>query len=404
MMTDMMGCRYNVLTRSIEPYVQTGVSLLQQYEGRLYPAITADDIGMYCIIPKIVHYFGISLNSAIAYFYNGLLFGSLMLGIVGFMLLFRSWTARAASIIGLLMLTKFVSEPMDVYRIAGTVIMGTVPLLLYFVQRNIKSKWFYPFLLYAGLYSGLAHYVRIHSGTPVAILVLVLILFSKTTALSKRIIIIATFAAGFAGSSAYFMYEWHKHVTYVQEKIPDARVDSGAHVFWHQIYIGFGFIENDKDIRYDDHVADMKVQSIRPNTPYPCSASEAILKNEVIKLMKEDYFFVLRTLGAKLGVIFLLFLLFANFGVIATILYPKDWFVELAFLLSLGFSSIPGILTIPHHMYLLGFVAIATMYGIFSIGYSLEHGIAPYLMTSISSMCKNYVCNRKFWKSLIIDT
>ncbi|MBN1549183.1 hypothetical protein JW872_00820 [Candidatus Babeliales bacterium] len=371
----IMESRYLVLQKTFAAFQATGIPLLFETNSGYTPAITADDIGLYCIIPSMMQWFSISLENAITTFFNGTMIFSLIMAAIGFFLSYKSWVTRSIVLMGLALTAQSMLPTMDVYRISGTVIFGTLPLFLYFIRKNHTSLWLYPFLVYAGLYAGLAQYIRIHSGTNIILFIVLCLLLHTKFNITKKLLLICTFMFGFVLSSSYFMYQWHKHVIYIEQHLPEHHADKGAHVFWHQVYLGFGFLQNDYNIQYDDHVADMKVQSICPNTPYPCKKSERLLREEVFKLILEHPIFALYTYSAKVGILLLLLFLFANVGLLAAWLYRKPWYIDLAFIATLSFSALPGLLTIPTIFYLLGFTACATLYGLTSIGDAVEHNI-----------------------------
>ncbi len=177
-------------------------------------------------------------------------------------------------------------------------------------------------------------------------------------------------------------------VNYAKQHLPEVSVGQKAHVFWHNIYIGFGFLQqgNPDNITYDDSEGEKKVKKIVPGlTIENTKEYEHILKNEVINLIKNHWQFFIFTLFAKIGILLLFFLEYANFGIIASLLYPKPWHLEIPFFIGLGFYSIFPVLVIPLREYALGFISFATIYGIVSINYALEKGFFKNLIAKFNS-------------------
>jgi len=148
----------------------------------------------------------------------------------------------------------------------------------------------------------------------------------------------------------------------------------GGHPLWHSVYIGLGFLDNEYGLKYNDDVAYNKVRSISPGTRLVSPEYEQILKRETFKFIREHPRFVLYTLFAKLGIAFFFLLVFANIGLLAAIRYPKGWPLELSFWGAISISALPGIIVIPTPPYLLGLIALATIYGIVSINHAVENG------------------------------
>ena len=171
----------------------------------------------------------------------------------------------------------------------------------------------------------------------------------------------------------YFNQLLNQKDNYLRRNNPAYERVLREHPFWHSVYIGFGFLNNDYGIKYKDEVAIEKVRSISPKTTYLSEEYEAILKEQVLKLIKTKPLFVLRTIFAKFGVISLYLLIFANVGLIAVYFHRKCWPLETAFWGAMIFNSLFGVLVIPDERYLTGFITFATLYGIISIEEAIEH-------------------------------
>ena len=71
----------------------------------------------------------------------------------------------------------------------------------------------------------------------------------------------------------------------------------------------------------------------------------------------------------------MLFLIkYANIGLLAAFLYPKNRRLELAFFAALLFQTSFGIMVLPNEWYLLGFISFATLYGVVSINEAIARG------------------------------
>ncbi|MBE0447663.1 MAG: hypothetical protein IBX64_06130 [Actinobacteria bacterium] len=371
---DMMPSRYQMLQEALAGYEKTGMPLVA-YDGKtLMPAGYGDDVGVYYSVPKIAHTFGLTIDQTIAIFYTGVILVSLILGLIGSYLLFKTWVGRLVALVGLSGLILFSLEVGDIYPISTYITIAIVPLFLYFAQSKKLSVSFVIFFLLAGISIGAAHYIRSHAGTAVLIFMLSMVMFYLRFPWRKKLVLAIPLVAGILVMALYFNVLLNQREAYLVNNQPACNQAVGRHPFWHSVYIGFGYLNNDYGIGYKDEVAIEKVRSISPSAPYLSEEYEAILKDEVINLIKGNPRFVLDTVFAKIGVIFFFLLIFANFGLLAAILYPKGWSIEVAFWNALGFNSLFGILVTPNPAYLLGFIAFATIYGIVSINHAIECG------------------------------
>ena len=370
----MMQCRYDALSQSIGGYAQTHIPLILDNGKELVPAVTADDIGIYCLIPKMCYHFGLSLDSAILWFFNFITFGSLAFGLFGFFLLYRSWIARIISWSGLLFASLIVCKYgfTDVYR-AASIMLAIIPLSLYFLHKNTQSKWLPTFLFCTGMAAGFFNYIRGHSGTTALVFVLGLLLLNSAFAWRKKAWLCLFVAGGFVLPIIYFNHQYHLYKTYAQSHFPHQNLDSGVHVFWHQIYIGLGYLQNPYGFAYDDNVAIAKVHELNAKIAYPSKESEHLLANELMHFTQQHPFFVIATVGAKMGILFLFFILYANIGIFAALWRRKRTIIDEAFFLLLLISALPGILAIPSEQYSLAFIATAILFNIITVVSFFKH-------------------------------
>lgn len=374
-MTIMQG-RYDHLVATLAGYQRTGISLIE-FDGSAYmPTNNADDIGIYCLIPRLAVWFDLSLETAITTFLYGVLAIGIISGLIGFLMLSRSWVSRLVSCIGMVLLIRASICSVDVYIAYTAVVTFVVPLLLACVERNYWRRCIWPFFCGIGMAIGFVHYIRSYSGLAVLVFVVAVVAAQKSLSWRKKAALILVMIGGILVPVAYFSRLIAEHDRYVADVLHiDDSHNEKKHVMWHAIYVGFGFLGNNLGIGFDDHVAFAKVQSIVPGLPYPSPQSENILKAEVLQLARYHKMFVLMTIFAKIGVFLMYLFLYANIGLVCALWYRKPWWLDGAFALALVISSLFGILVVPFHNYVLGFIAFATMYGIYSIIYAINNGM-----------------------------
>jgi hypothetical protein len=96
------------------------------------------------------------------------------------------------------------------------------------------------------------------------------------------------------------------------------------------------------------------------------------LKWEVLRIVREDPFFVVRTVAAKAGVVMLYLLAFANVGLVAAARWRKQWPIDLAFWSAMAASCIFALVAEPRTSFLMGFIAMATLYGVVSVNHAID--------------------------------
>lgn len=255
----------------------------------------------------------------------------------------------------------------DIYIVAPSVTIALVPLFMCLAERQAGRPALKILAACSGVLLGTANILRSHSGTSVALFMVVIVLFHLQLDLKKKLALILLGTTAMATPFLYMKTLLDRRDAFLKDQNP-ATIEVGRwHPFWHSVYIGFGFLENNYGIRYNDRVAAEKVRSITPEARYLSKEYEQILRKEVLRLVWAHPFFTIRTLAAKMGVMWLYLIVFANLGLWAAFHRPKPRPVEGAFWVALGFGSLVGLLTVPHPQYVLGFIAFAALYGAVSL-------------------------------------
>ncbi|MCK5632373.1 hypothetical protein KAH94_01365 [bacterium] len=369
----IMSCRFDGLLNTIEGYAKTGLQLIEYNGNKFFPAGLSDDIGTYLFVPKLVRFFNISLEQAISFFFYGMVVLSCFLGLIGFFLLSKSWLFKIFATCSLILFSCISCRGMtDVYLVQSSIVIAIIPLALYFVKKNKASFLFVIFLFLSGISAGYAHYVRSFSSVAIILFLLIVLLFLFDGSWKKRIVLISTFSLGLVVPIIHFQTVLQQRDAYFGSK---NKMFESRHVFWHSLYAGFGFLQNDFSIAWDDTTIIEKIKKRAPQAVYPTRAYERATKTAFFDLVKEHPQFVLQTLFAKFGVIFYYFLLFANFGLLAAFFYRKSWILDCAFLVALSFNSIFGFIALPGRYYLLGMLSCTVLYNLVSIEHALNQGV-----------------------------
>ena len=373
----LITSRYMHLVHMFTGYQKTGMPLIEYYDNQFFPSNAVDDLGIYIVIPKIAHFFNLSLTTAIAIFFYGILILPTLISISGFFKLYSSSIQRIIALIGVIALMLFTWSIGGVYIAYYTCAITIIPWGLYFIKQEKISFYFLFYLFLSGFTMSFFHYVRAYSGIGSLLFIAILVGLSSKFSLKQKSVLFLCLLIGLSIPSSYFTYTYNQHKKYATEHFSSKLVDNINHPFWHPIYCGFSFLSfknpDPKYLKWCDNYAAQKVQSINPEIINNSPEYEEILKQEILKLIKEYPVFILATIFAKIGILFLYLLIFCNLGLIAAFFYPKPWQKELAFWTALSFSSLFPLLVIPVSEYSLGFISFATLYGIVSINYALRH-------------------------------
>lgn len=260
----------------------------------------------------------------------------------------------------------------DLYIVYIAINLTIIPFFLLLKQKSISYRS--SFLFIAGLLIGISHYIRSFSGIGVATFIIIMLLFDQKLNTIKKSTIIGFFAAEIIRSSLYFNNILTTYRTYGRQYISSFN-ECPAHPFWHSVYLGFGFLNfyNTDHIEWNDTCGEKKAQSRIPTITLNQSQEyEQILKEETLKLIIHQPFFVLLTLFSKIGVLLLYLLMFAGIGIFAFFVRSKDYLLDSAFIASLATSSLVSLVTIPCLRYASCFIAIAVIYSIISTNMALS--------------------------------
>ena len=370
-----MYSRYKQTRETVLGYECTGVPLIALNGQTWQPTAKADDFGVDYFVAEIARFTHVNLNRAIDIFFVLLLticFGS---GVAGLFFWVEGTLSRIAGIIGLTCLALVTGVVGDIYMVQSGIVVAGVPWALYFARLPKLGTGIVVFAFLAGFAAALANVIRFHAGTAILLFLAVLLLLACRAPLRHRAFISALVIAGFLVPVAYFQMLVNRRDAALEKLDATYKPIVPHHQFWHTVYIGFGFLDNEYGLKFRDEIADAKARSIEPEVDYVSRDYERILRTEVFRFIKAHPRFVFETFAAKTGMLFIMLLVCANLGLPSALLYPKPWSVEAAFWLVLAFTAAQGLLAVPSPDYLLGYMAFAVFYGIFGIDFALVHGV-----------------------------
>lgn len=377
--------RYQVYEAIVAGMKQTGIPFVQHNGSNFVPTAFSDDVGMYYIIPKLVLTFGISLEHAITYFNGTISSLAAILGIFGFCYVYQSTTTRLLGIAGVIFATKTSLMTNDVYRTPAALTIALIPWAIYFLYHEKGSAWVRSFfLMWAGLGIGLGHFIRAFSTIPIFLIIAMFILKTKSFTVKEKWYAACFAALGFLAPAIFFTYCSSQYQAFARKEFPTYAWIQLGHPFWHSVYAGLGFIENNFGFKFDDSVSFNKATSIDPTCSQAHSGEtapppyhrwgnryEQILRNEVLKMAIRYPHYMLENYCAKLGVICVYLLRYINVGLLAWWAVGLPSNIILAFVPALAWASLPGIIGIPIAPYLLSLIALCILFAVVSINHFL---------------------------------
>ena len=362
-----MPVRFVLTQQAVAGYEHTGISLVGFNGTKFVPAGVTDDIGLYYVIPKAKTYLHLSTEQSLDLMVLCLIFVPTLSGIIGLYLLIRSKLYRLVAIVALCCVAIISARFGDIYVIQSGIAVGLVPWILYFARRGALDISFYVVLFIVGLTSVAANTLRLHAGTPVLVFTVIVLLFQVKTSVLSRLSLIVTLAIGGLVPQLYFQKVLQNRDRFLLAADGNYIPVVARHPFWHNIYAGLGFLNNDYGLMLRDEVAIEKVRTMDPHAQYPSLAYERVVRKAVFDMIKTHPGFVLFSFAAKFGVLLVILIICSNHGLIAAARCPKPWPIECAFWSALSIASLNGVLVAPNPAYLLGFVALCVLYGIVSL-------------------------------------
>ncbi len=318
----------------------------------------------------MAHTLNCSLDVAIIYFYTVLVGLSSLIAVTGLWLFAKKWQARIVCCVGVFILA-YVSWLLGDEYILSFCTVAYIPLVLYLFEK--KSNFVLGLALFAfGFIVVYANFCRIHTGT-LLVLVIAMRLFlykqkKRLKALLGTIFLIGFMIAQYSITSLFLARN-----TYLLKHDYTVQTTGHKHTFWHNVYPGLGFIENDKNLYFADACSAEKVKSINPEAQYLSAPYNTILMHEVMFLCGQSPHFVLRVFFAKLGVLFYYLLLCLLPAVWALCLPYMPLRIHACYWVAMVWGALPGLLTIPNALYILGFLASAWLYGFHAMVYALNN-------------------------------
>jgi hypothetical protein len=374
-LTKLMPIRFQEVTEAVVGFERTGVALVSVRGDSLIPTASYDDVGIFYLVPKLATLFHLSPASAWDLFFFLMIIPTFTIGFIGMMRMLETHGARLfyAVMFAPLFITVYLSG--DIYALSPALAVAIVPYVIQFSKSNSEPSmkhWILFFLF--GMVIMLGHSIRAHSATAIVLTFSILFFLKKQWQMREKWISLIIIVIGILSIWLFFKARFVERNAYLSQQQPNYVVPPQAHPFWHNVYIGFGFLENDYGIRYQDQIAYDKAKEISPTVVLLNDDYERILRDEVFAIVKKNPLFVVRTVSAKAGVIGFYLMLFMNTGLFCALRYGLKWQMEIALWAGMLFNTLPGFLAVPYIPYLTGSFAFAVIYGAMQVDNAIKQG------------------------------
>jgi hypothetical protein len=340
---------------------------------------SGDDLGIYYVIPHLVKVLDISVEGGIDLLFLTILALSM---VVGIWFLYLSWKSNLVRAIGSALIVVFGILSIfagDVYLFGTIAVIVAAPAFFLLTNHKQSIGWRHALLIFIlGLFFAICNEFRSASGAlGLGVMALAILLKQeinwRSRIVSCLILVSGLVLVGLAHNSIVA----DRDAYLAKEAVSFNRTTTDSHLFWHSVYIGFGFLNNPYGIVYSDGVATNLVKSKYPaiigssdiDTDY--HAYEHVLKQETLQLAISHPYFVIRTLAAKFGVVMLF--VAASFSVgFFYLVRARPRSVDVVFLLGIGFGFLPCLLVMPIPKYVLGGFGMAAFYGFACFAYAVD--------------------------------
>ncbi|MGO9275609.1 MAG: hypothetical protein ACLQOO_36125 [Terriglobia bacterium] len=367
-----MPARYSELVEMEAGLEKTHVWGVELDDGRF--TTTGDDLGLFCIVPWLALKLGLSVGTAYDLFIALLIGGSFISGVLGFLRLTPAMWPRLVAITALALVAILAARIGDVYVVMGALPVALVPWILVAARRGSLPVFIAIGAIVGGI-TALANAVRSQSGTGLVVFMFLAWALSTKVPSRMRLAGLGTAFLCLALGWAAFQNVVAKRNAFLgAHAANESLLGRYGHPFWHSVYIGFGYVENDAVPAYRDEVAVAKVCSMDPAAGFTSPQYESDLRTATLQLVRARPGLVVYSLLAKLGVVLAYLLLFGNIGWLALFRRPVILAIDLAFFAAMAFNSLFGLLVVPFAGYLLGMIAYAAVFGAISFMLAAESG------------------------------
>ena len=266
----------------------------------------------------------------------------------------------------------------DIYWIAAWAILALIPAIMW-VDRT-WSRWSVPALTAIAALAGIATTIRGFVGVPLVLAILLALGFRAPWRIASRLAAAAVVIGAFALTSSVLVSQvvsYRDHHAPVSARAPEIPAGHGV---WHNVYIGLGYLPNDRGIWSNDDVGIAAVRARDPKAVLASRRYERTLRTLTLDIVRDDPAAFARLEGKKAAVL-ILWGAVILLALIATL--PWAWRrdrdrIGLLLMLTapaLVILAIPPLATVPLLQYALGWLAALALIALFTISLAIARAI-----------------------------
>ncbi len=360
----IMPSRYSDLEQTVAGYQRSNTPLVGFDGNRFVIAGYSDDPGLYYFVPAIGRALGTNLNQSIAIFYWSILVVAYAGGLTGLLLIFEGWVERLVATGWLFVVAMLVYKIGDVYVVEFALPALVVPWTLWGILNRWKS-WtgFLLFVFVVGSLISAAQFTRLSAGPPAIAFAATLLIFCLRVERAKRIVAVTVLIAASLLGNVCFHRIVSRRDTFLAAHDQGFQVGTTRHHFWHSAYMGLGFLSNGYVQGSCDDFNKKVVRSIDPAATYLGAEYDQILRRITLSIIQQHPLFVVFNIAAKLGIVILVVITFANVGLLFARV-SLSWRLQLPFWVALAVAAVPLVIVVPLKLYLVSAVSYSTLLGI----------------------------------------
>lgn len=358
------------------------------------PVGPGDDQGIYLFVPLAGQLSGLTdVRVILKWLIIGLFAPLFILYPWLFLRAFRSWAAAIVAPLALLSCLDLAVGSADVYWSSVWSLALALPLTLLLWDAGPLRVGAWPLVLLIAVTASFATSIRTQAGLP-ALLGLVLAICVAARSWPVRAMLLGIAFAGYVTVEPLAISAIQSY------RDRAAGVDfaagySTSHLFWHNAYIGLGYLPNPYGLAWDDLVGARAAESAAPGVRYRSIEYEKVIEGLYIDILRKDPGFVVDNVTTKLEVA--LRDAIAQFGLVLLMLPLalglRRWQPTMQRVLSLALLAVPSslapaVLTVPLPQYELGWLGVWALLLVFCAAWAgaCVAQLAPGVVAVVTSI------------------
>lgn len=194
-------------------------------------------------------------------------------------------------------------DPLDIYWVQAWAVLALIPPVMYIWRKKSFGNRDLTALFGIALAAGVVSLIRDPAGFPV-LLVAAFVIWNRSNSKPVGLGLVGLLVLGYISTSVLAL-EGIIALRDSQSGIDlSARNGGSSETFWHSVYIGLGYLQNDWGIYYRDEVAAAAVKSLAPDAGYHTAKYNETLREEVFRIASSEPFYIVKLLLQKTVAIF----------------------------------------------------------------------------------------------------